>query len=66
MEINRFGYEEKVEMYRESVSLFESDLQAHLDLNKHNMEDYFTYVFYNDRTPKMTKLREVLMNQIKF
>ncbi len=66
LNIKKYGYQKDEEMYQESVSLFESDMQAHLDMNRHNMKDYKTYVFYNHRTPKMTKLREVLRNQIKF
>ena len=64
--IKKYGYQKDEEMYQESVSLFESDMQAHLAMNKHNMKDYKTYVFYNHRTPKMEKLREVLMKELKF
>jgi hypothetical protein len=64
--IKKYGYQKDEEMYQESVSLFESDMQAHLDTNKHNMKDYKTYVFYIHRTPKMEKLREVLMKELKF
>lgn len=64
--IKVYGYEKKDRMYEESVSFFESDLQAHLNLNKHNMRENFTYVYYNNRTPKMTRLREILMKEIVF
>lgn len=61
-----YGYEKTYRMYEESVSFFESDLQAHLSLNKHNMKENFTYVFCNTRTPKMTQLREILIKGLTF
>lgn len=65
--INAVYYQKMPVMYQESVSLFESDMQAHLNLNKHNMpESARTYVYWNNRTPKMTKLRDVLKDKIKF
>ena len=53
-------------MYENSVSLFESDMQAHLDMNKHNMKENITYVFSNQRTPKMLQLRDILINGLIF
>lgn len=64
--IKVYGYEKQYRMYEYSVSLFESDMQAHINMNKHNMGEYYTYVYSNQRTPKMTKLREILMKEIKF
>ena len=54
-------------MYESSISLFESDMKAHLDSNKHNMNDgTYTYVYSNWRTPKITKLRDILLNDLNF
>jgi hypothetical protein len=65
--INVYGYETIPVMYEESVSLFESDMEAHLNMNKHNMPEVVrTYVYSNYRTPKMEQLRNVLMKEIKF
>lgn len=51
------------ELYRSSFSLFESDIEAHVNLNKHNMKDVDLrgYAVSNQRTPKMEKLRKILM-----
>ncbi len=64
--IATYGYEKQYRMYEESVSFFESDLQAHINMNKHNMTPFYTYVFYNNRTPKMAELRKILMKEILF
>ena len=65
-DISMFGYEKQYRMYEHSISFFESDMQAHLDLNKHNMNEHITFVFSNQRTPKMLQLQDILMNAIKF
>lgn len=59
-------YKRSEEMYQESVSFFESDIEAHAKLNGHNMPKNKSYVFYNNRTPKMNKLREILKDEIVF
>jgi hypothetical protein len=66
-DINTYHYEEMQVMYESSVSLFESDMEEHLQLNRHNMSSKCkTYVYSNYRTPKMNKLRNTLLKDLMF
>jgi hypothetical protein len=48
-------------------SFFEKDAIEHLEANKHHYSDKaITYGVCNWRTYRMNKLREILMNGIKF
>ena len=67
LDIDSVPFQRIHKMYESSISLFESDMKAHLDSNKHNMDDStYTYVYSNWRTPKITKLRDVLLNDLNF
>jgi len=59
------GYGKEWVTYSESFSFFESDIQAHIDSNKHNMKEYRSYVYHNHRTPKMTQLVDILKKGIE-
>jgi hypothetical protein len=55
-----YRYQEVVHEY--SFSLFEKDSLDHIDLNGHNIGgQYYTYVGSNQKTPRMNKLRELLL-----
>jgi len=64
--IRVYGYEKIWVPYYKSFSIFESDMQSHIDLNKHNMDKYRTYVFSTFRTPKMNKLKDIIKDEIVF
>lgn len=67
LHIKTTGYKREHRQYSEVVSLFSSDLVAHEQSNKHNMpESYYSYVFHNNKAPKIEKLREVLTSGIHF
>lgn len=65
VDIKVYGYVKEWKVYDNSFSFFESDTQAHLDMNKHNMREYQTYVYSTFRTPKMGKLLFILRDEMK-